>query len=105
MKKLALIALLAITAVSAHARGSSHGLGAMHFRQLWSPVKNYAGPTDKKYSAIKSDYYNVHLHALEKPREGGSTMYRGLSPQARHDENQLLRQNYLKNIPNSKFWS
>jgi hypothetical protein len=105
MKKLALIMLLAMTAVAAHAKGGSHSLGGMHFRAPQSLIKNFQGPTEKKYSAVKSDYYNVHLHMLEQPREGGSTMYRGLSPQARHDENQLLRQNYLKNIPNSKFWS
>jgi hypothetical protein len=34
-------------------------------QQFWSPVKNYQGPTYKKYSAVKSDYYNVQMHSLE----------------------------------------
>jgi hypothetical protein len=32
-------------------------------------------------------------------------MYRGLSPEARHRQNQPLRQNYLKNVPNAGFWT
>ncbi|MFM0095624.1 hypothetical protein PQQ87_08425 [Paraburkholderia nemoris] len=98
MKKLALFALLAMTAVSAQAKG-------VHFRELSSPVKNYAGPTEKKYSAIKSQYFDARLHALDQTREGGTTLYRGMSLEARRQENQLLRQNYLKDMPNAGFWS
>jgi hypothetical protein len=99
MKKLALIALLACS-TSAHA---AHG--SLHVYHASESSKLRSGATDKKANATTSPYYNVHLKALEKAQEGGSTIYRGLSPEARREENQLLRQNYLNSLPNASFWN